>query len=156
MRGSKLILANACLNYFAAAFAGAGNLILMRFKELEEGINIQDESGTVTYGKSKVAGQRAIFETAVSRFILPLPVLFFPALMNFGLEKLRLWPKHNVASKLLELALCTASLTFALPMSIALFQQRSELKTEQLDAEFRELKTEAGDLVKQVYYNKGM
>jgi hypothetical protein len=60
-------------------------------------------------------------ETAISRFILPFPVLFFPAVMNYGLERMRLWPKNNVASKLLELVLCTGSLTVALPMSIALF-----------------------------------
>jgi sideroflexin-5 len=34
LSGARLIMANATLNYFAAAFAGAGNLILMRFKEL--------------------------------------------------------------------------------------------------------------------------
>jgi len=34
MKGAKLILASAGLNWIAAATAGAGNLVLMRFKEL--------------------------------------------------------------------------------------------------------------------------
>lgn len=40
LSGARLILASACLNYFAAAFAGTANVALMRFKELQEGINI--------------------------------------------------------------------------------------------------------------------
>ena len=34
LSGGRLIMANAVLNYFPAAFAGACNLALMRFKEL--------------------------------------------------------------------------------------------------------------------------
>jgi hypothetical protein len=66
----------------------------MRFKELQDGISIQNKEGDETYGKSKVAGQKAIKQTAISRFVLPLPVLFFPAIGNFLLEKIRLWPKN--------------------------------------------------------------
>lgn len=83
---------------------------------------MQNKEGTVTYGKSKKAGIKAIKETALTRFILPLPVLFFPAIGNFVLEKLRIWPRNMIAAKSLELILCISSLTFALPMSIALFE----------------------------------
>lgn len=75
----------------------------------------------MTYGKSKLAAKRAITETAVSRFVLPLPVLFFPAIMNYALVKVKLWPRNIVAGKLLETVLCCTSLAVALPMSIALF-----------------------------------
>ena len=57
LKGGRLVLANAGLNYFASAFAGAANLALMRFKEGQEGINVQDESGETNYGKSQVAGK---------------------------------------------------------------------------------------------------
>lgn len=40
LSGARLILAGAGLNYIAAALAGATNVTLMRFKELQEGINI--------------------------------------------------------------------------------------------------------------------
>lgn len=125
LKGPKLIIANAALNYFAAAFAGAANLIMMRQKELKDGINVQSEKGEKTYGKSVLAAQRAVKETALSRFVLPLPVLFFPAIANYGLVALGLIPKNLVAAKLLEASLCVCSLSVALPMSIALFQQRS-------------------------------
>mmetsp|Transcript_4820 Transcript_4820/g.8272 ORF Transcript_4820/g.8272 Transcript_4820/m.8272 type:complete len:94 (-) Transcript_4820:286-567(-) len=93
----------------------------MRSKELKDGIVVENQDGSVQYGKSKVAGRKAIMETAFSRFVLPLPVLFFPAVCNFILEKLRLQPKRAIPSKLVELLLVSISLTFALPMSIALF-----------------------------------
>ena len=38
LRGSRLVIANACLNYLAGACAGASNLALMRWKEVREGI----------------------------------------------------------------------------------------------------------------------
>ena len=79
-------------------------------------------------------------ETAFSRVVLPLPVLFFPAIANAILEKMRLWPKNLAAGKVIELALCICSLTFALPMSIALFEQRAMIKREDIDDELKELK----------------
>jgi hypothetical protein len=60
LKGSNLIFANAFLNYLAGAFAGASNLIMMRFKELQDGINIQNEGGDISYGNSKVAARNAI------------------------------------------------------------------------------------------------
>lgn len=122
LKGPKLIIANAFLNYIAGASAGASNLALMRWKEVKDGIKVQNEKGDVTYGSSKKAGKKAIAETAFSRFFLPLPVLFFPAIGNFLLESVRLWPKNPHAGKLIEMTLCMCSLTFALPMSIALFK----------------------------------
>ena len=34
LKGPKLVMMNALLNYFAGAFAGASNLVLMRYKEM--------------------------------------------------------------------------------------------------------------------------
>jgi hypothetical protein len=57
LQGPSLTMANSALNYFAGAFAGASNLALMRYKELSEGIEVQNKEGDVTYGKSKVAAK---------------------------------------------------------------------------------------------------
>ena len=147
-------------------------MILMRSKELKEGVTVQNQDGSIEYGKSVIAGKKAIMETAVSRFVLPLPVLFFPALGNAILEKMRLWPKGVVPGKLLELGLCICSLTFALPMSIALFEQRAMIKREDIDEHLKNLKVadfpnpdstlpkvegEDGDkLIDRFYFNKGL
>mmetsp|Transcript_20011 Transcript_20011/g.14491 ORF Transcript_20011/g.14491 Transcript_20011/m.14491 type:complete len:217 (+) Transcript_20011:486-1136(+) len=128
LRGPSYVLANAALGWLSAAFAGAANLMLMRFKEIQQGILIQNESGSVTYGKSKIAGRQAVTETAISRFVLPMPVLFFPAICNFVLTKMRLMPKNVVSAKLLEATFCLGSLSVALPMSIAMFNSRAKVE----------------------------
>jgi len=50
-----------------------------------------------------------------------------------------MWPKNMVAGKMIECFLCICSLTFALPMSIALFEQRAMLTRHQIDPEFQKL-----------------
>ena len=118
-----MIFANSALNLMAASSAGACNLMLMRQKEIKEGVSVFNEDGSVEYGKSKKAGRKAILQTALSRVILPIPVLVFPAIGNALLAQIRLLPKTGTtAAKLVELSLCICSLTFALPMSIALFE----------------------------------
>jgi len=129
----------------------------MRWKEVKEGVDVQNDSGDKTYGKSVVAGKQAIAQTAFSRFVLPLPVLFFPAIANYGLVKARLWPhKVPAAGKLIELALCCMSLTVALPLSIAMFRQRSVLSVDNMEEEFKELKDEkTGEKITHFFFNKG-
>ena len=80
LQGPSLTFANSTLNYVAGAFAGASNLVFMRYKEFSDGIKVQSLNGDTTYGNSKVAAKKAITQTAISRVFLPLPVLFFPAL----------------------------------------------------------------------------
>ena len=147
--GAKLVLINAFLSYIATALAGASNLILMRYKEMKTGIEVFNEDGTVSYGKSQAAGRKAIFESALSRFILPLPCLFLPAICNFILETFGLWPKTAIVGKILEAAIIMFSLTFALPMSIALFKQKAVIKRKDID---EHLKLEAEEF----YFNKGL
>ena len=60
LSGPRAVFANSAIGYFSAAFAGVANLMLMRKKELEVGIDITDETGTEVYGKSIIAGKQAI------------------------------------------------------------------------------------------------
>ena len=120
LRGSMVVFANAGLNFLATAAASATNVTLMRSKELRDGIKVRNKRGDVTYGLSKQAARKAVFLTSQSRMIHPLPTLFFPALANFCLEKVGLWPA-GLAGRFLELSLTIASLTFAIPMSVALY-----------------------------------
>lgn len=122
LKGPSLIFANSFLAILAGSSAGAANLILMRQKELKQGVTVTNKDGSKEYGKSKVAGKKAIQQTAISRIVLPVPVLCFPAIGNLLLTKMRLMPKSSNAAKVIELILCGMSLTFALPMSIALFE----------------------------------
>lgn len=157
LNGPSLTFANSFLNYFAGAFAGATNLVMMRYKELSDGIKVQNMEGDETYGNSKVAAKKAITQTAISRVFLPLPVLFFPAVGQFLLTKVGAWPtKRLYLAKVFELSLCAIALTFALPMSVALFQQRGMVTSEEIEEEFRGKKDAKGQEIKKFYFNKGL
>jgi sideroflexin-5 len=103
-----------------------------------------------------VAAKRAVRETAFTRFFLPGPALFFPALANFAIHRAGLWPRNLAASKVLETGLCALSLSVALPMSVALFQQKSMAHCESLEEEFREVRDEEGQIIKVMFFNKGL
>ena len=59
-------------------------------------------------------------------------------------------------SKFLELGLCAISLGVALPMSVALFQQRGMITEDEIEETMREFKNEQGELVQEFYFNKGL
>ena len=122
LSGPRLVIANAFLNWSAAALAGVANCGLMRQKELFEGISVYSKDGSVCYGKSIEAGKSALLQTGMSRFILPFPVLFGPAIAMSALVKMRVWPSNTTMAKLCELTLCVLALSVALPGSVALFK----------------------------------
>lgn len=163
LSGPRLVFANFLVAYLSAAPAGAANAILMRYKELENGIVVQNKKGDVEYGQSKEAGKKAVLETAISRCVLPTPVLLFPALGSGLLSVLRLMPKNQSASKIIEFTIVLGSLTFALPMSVALFEQRASIPREQMDEAFQNMKPNINDeenkdkeFVDTFYFNKGL
>ncbi|TNV86496.1 hypothetical protein FGO68_gene16303 [Halteria grandinella] len=154
LSGYSLTFANSSLNYLAGALAGASNLALMRYREMQEGIKVYSKEGDEEYGSSKVAAKKAIGQTAFSRFLLPLPVLFFPAFAQLLFTKLRIWPRNTYATKFLELSFCAIALTVALPMSVALFQQRGMITRDEVDEDIREATKDKN--VQEFYFNKGL
>jgi len=68
-----------------------------------------------------------------------------------------MWPTRRIyIAKLLELSLCAVALTFALPMSVALFQQRGMVTSDEIEEEFRSFKDAKCQEVKEFYFNKGL
>ena len=108
----------------------------MRQKEINEGIDVENEDGTIKYGKSQIAGKQAIFQTSITRFFLPFPAIFGPAVVGGMLMHYKLWPKRQGPAKLVELGLVTFSLTVSLPFSIALFRDRCVLSASSLEPQF--------------------
>lgn len=56
-----------------------------------EGIKIMDSNEKETFGMSRVAAKKAVYESAFTRFVLPTMV-FAPAIMNYGLVTLKRMP----------------------------------------------------------------
>uniref|UniRef100_A0A8C6T8Y8 Sideroflexin 5a n=1 Tax=Neogobius melanostomus TaxID=47308 RepID=A0A8C6T8Y8_9GOBI len=70
----------------AVASANVCNVVLMRKSELSEGISVLDKSGNVV-GTSKVAAKYALLETALTRIVMPMPILVLPPMIMANLEK---------------------------------------------------------------------
>lgn len=70
----------------AVATASTLNVVLMRRHELNKGIDVVDKSGNVV-GTSSLAAKKALKEMAITRALLPIPLLTLPPLVMTMLEK---------------------------------------------------------------------
>ena len=70
----------------AVMTASTLNVILMRMHELDEGINVVDADNNII-GTSKLAARKALQEMAITRAILPIPLLTIPPIVMTFLEK---------------------------------------------------------------------
>ncbi|XP_072314492.1 sideroflexin-5a [Eucyclogobius newberryi] len=134
----------------AVASANVCNVVLMRGSELSEGINVLDKNGNVV-GTSKVAAKHALLETALTRIVMPMPILVLPPMIMANLEKLPLLQGNPRLVLPVHAAVCLASFAFALPLAISLFPQTSQIFVEKLEPEI----AKATDSTI-VFYNKGL
>ncbi|CAL1575599.1 unnamed protein product [Knipowitschia caucasica] len=144
------VLVQRFVPFPAVASANVCNVVLMRWSELSEGISVLDQSGNVV-GTSRVAAKYALTETALTRIVLPMPILVLPPLIMANLEKLPLLQGYPRLVLPVHALVCLASFAFALPLAISLFPQTSQISVEKLEAEI----ARAADC-KIVYYNKGL
>lgn len=136
--------------YPATATANICNVVLMRNHELFTGIEVKDKDGNVV-GTSKIAARKAVFETTVTRILLPLPVLVIPPFVMQLLERTKFMISRPKLHLPVQALVCVAAFGFGLPLAIALFPQTSEVLPSELESEIQQ-KTKHSKL----YYNKGL
>lgn len=134
----------------AVATASTCNVILMRNNELSEGIVVVDKDDNVV-GTSVIAAEKALMETAITRIFLPAPILIIPPVVMSFLERTKFLISRPKLHLPIHAFVVTAAFGLALPVAIALFPQYSQIKTEKLEPEFKELTKETC-----LYYNKGL
>ena len=122
----------------------------MRQNELKEGVDVQDADGNII-GTSKAAAKKAVFETALSRIALPAPILIVPPIVMSLLQKTQFLRKQPRLSMPINALVCTLAFGIALPVTIALFPQKSKMATAQLEPELASQTTSSF-----VYFNKGL
>uniref|UniRef100_A0A8C3EB65 Sideroflexin 5 n=1 Tax=Corvus moneduloides TaxID=1196302 RepID=A0A8C3EB65_CORMO len=132
------------------ASANICNVVLMRHTELEEGIDVLDNNGNIV-GSSRVAAKHALLETALTRVVLPMPILVLPPIIMSVLEKTSLLRSRPRMILPVQSLVCLAAFGLALPLAISLFPQMSEIETSQLEPEIAMATTS-----KTVVYNKGL
>ncbi|XP_040293821.1 sideroflexin-4 isoform X2 [Bufo bufo] len=128
------------------ALLGGLSVVLMRFPEVEHGVQVVDREGNLV-GASRNAAQKAMKETALSRSALFGVTTLVPSLLRRSPHMLR---SPRVFSLLKHLA---ALVTFGMmvPVSFALFPQRGSIRRDDLEEELKEKTTEAT-----LFYNRGL
>ncbi|BFZ07169.1 hypothetical protein BsWGS_10208 [Bradybaena similaris] len=134
----------------AIATANTCNVLLMRNSELYEGIEVVDKNGQVV-GTSKVAARKALAETALTRMFLPAPILLIPPVIMSFVEKRRFLMRNPRLHLPINAVVCTLTFGCALPVSIALFPQYSEIGRDNLEPDIQAATSEHV-----LYYNKGL
>ncbi|XP_040411248.1 sideroflexin-5 isoform X1 [Cygnus olor] len=134
----------------AVASANICNVVLMRHTELEEGIDVLDNNGNIV-GSSRIAAKHALLETALTRVVLPMPILVLPPIIMSILEKTSLLRSRPRMILPVQSLVCLAAFGLALPLAISLFPQMSEIETARLEPEIA-----MATASKTVVYNKGL
>ncbi|KAM5192348.1 LOW QUALITY PROTEIN: sideroflexin-5 [Mantella aurantiaca] len=133
----------------AVASANVCNVVLMRHSELEEGIDVLDSSGQIV-GSSRIAAKHALIETALTRVVLPMPILVLPPIICLDLKR-HPCCEHTQDWSSQCIAVCLAAFGLALPLAISLFPQMSEIEASRLEPEIAQNTT-----CRTVVYNKGL
>ncbi len=143
--------------FFAVSMASTSNLLLMRRKELVNGIAVYDENGNAL-GTSKVAAKIAIGKTALSRCLASVPALVLPPTIVTIMQNRKLFKMHQQILWRTMLVNCTlvgASFLVGLPVCLALFDQTCRVDPTTLepliDEQFKILKSKGF-----VEFNRGL
>lgn len=147
---STRLLVQRFVPFPAVASANVCNVLLMRKSELSDGISVLDNNGNVV-GTSRVAAKYALLETALTRVVMPMPILVLPPVIMANLEKLPVLKRNSRLVLPVHAAVCLAAFAFALPLAISLFPQTSQISVDKLEPEI----TRATDC-KILFYNKGL
>mmetsp|Transcript_22977 Transcript_22977/g.49872 ORF Transcript_22977/g.49872 Transcript_22977/m.49872 type:complete len:422 (-) Transcript_22977:86-1351(-) len=141
----------------SAVVASSLNCYIVRSPEIDTGISLVDADGNdVLPGETSVeAARRGVNSTTLSRAILQAPVYFVPPLL------LRTAFKGFVASNpALTVPLTTylllVSFGIGLPSTVAIFPQMSEIKADEAEEKYQNLRDKDGKPYEVFYYNKGL
>ena len=116
--------------------ASSVNCVIMRRPETETGITVFDSSGTEV-GKSKIAAEKAIKETVLSRMLLQVPVFVFPPVMSLLPPVARLVQRNPRLATPVMTGFIFLGFGLGLPASIAAFPQEGTLEESQLEPQLR-------------------
>jgi len=122
------------ISTFAVMAAGSANVAFTRANEMTEGVNVFTANGDVV-GKSQIAGKYAVGYTILSRSVfLPIPIMVLPGLMSSYVSTRMLRNSVGKRGKLLiDIGCIILSQAIALPLCIAAFPQKLEIRRRSLE-----------------------
>lgn len=110
--GSKAFFFMFTISFLANSAANGSNLLIIRSKEMNNGIPVTTKDGEEV-GISKKAGRSAVLQTAFTRCIMPILPLGIPTISFFLLDKMRMIPKNNLLKVIQQTIVFSYSIMFA-------------------------------------------
>jgi hypothetical protein len=153
--GSKAFFFMFAISFVANSAANGTNLMIIRSKEFREGIPVITKDGEEV-GISKKCGRSAVLQTAMTRCIMPILPLGLPTLSFFLLAKMSMIPKTKVLRIVQQTIVFSYSLMCAPAMGLAWFPLIVKKSSTELEPEFHNLKDKEGNVITELFYNKGM
>lgn len=109
----------------AVSIAGFANLMVIRYRELYEGIKVFDKDGNFL-GMSKMAAVDGLTKTGGIRLGMQYPLCFWPVIMAGGMKKIGLYPSRGPGKIGAEVFVLCTTLYFMLTACFALYPQKIE------------------------------
>jgi len=154
-----LRVALRALPWAAVASAGVANVVAMRYADARDGVALFGPDGAPA-GTSVAAGRACLAQVALTRAVLPVPILLVPPFVLDALAaSAALGPlmARSAGARIgVELAVLSVFLQCALPPAVALFPQTGTIAASDLEPAFRGRFTAAGAPITAYTYNKGI
>ena len=135
--------------YPAVALANTVNTMMMRSDDWMHGVTLQYADGTSVGGSSRVAGQRAVRDTALTRTLIPLANFVVAPLLLAALEKLR----GKSRSLLAQVVVSGAVLIAAIPMASSVSAPVGKISLADMEPELAQIARMRG--VVELQYERG-
>uniref|UniRef100_A0A2K5QPR6 Sideroflexin 4 n=1 Tax=Cebus imitator TaxID=2715852 RepID=A0A2K5QPR6_CEBIM len=126
------------------------NVFTSRSLETTKGIAVMDKEGHVL-GHSKIAGQKAIRETTVSRGVLLGTSALIPEVFTVFFKRTPFSRTNAGSLWIWKLACTVASMGLMLPISFSLFPQVGRIQCSQLEEDIQSLTEET-----ELFYHRGL
>ena len=145
----------------SAVVASSLNCYIVRSPEIDTGIPLVDGDGNdVLVGEtSKIAAERGVNSTTVSRALLQAPVYFLPPVLMASIPVLKNAVMRNPMLRVpMTTYLVLVCFGIGLPVSVAIFPQMGEIKVDEAEEKYQNLqdKKNGGKPYEVLYYNKGL
>lgn len=141
----------------SAVVASSLNCYIVRSPEIDTGVPLVNSDGedVLPNETSKIAAERGVKLTTLSRALLQAPVYFLPPfLMGFVPSLKNMILKNPMIRVPMTTYLLLVCFGIGLPASVAIFPQMGEIKVEEAEDKYRNLKD--GRQYTVLYYNKGL
>ena len=157
LTGTNVIVTNSISACVASCTAGYFNAYAMRSTEIKTGIDVMDpaDPDTPIGIKSKVAAEIAVKQTANSRIVQNIPLLF-PSMVFVLFEKLKIMPKKFWPKTMVQGLVFLAEIYLAIPLGVAYYPQRVEIDASRLEVEVQQWKNQNGQTIDKFVFNKGL